>query len=186
MKVTPRAYIFGLSFFLCACGMKEETAVIPPPVAQDGPPVAVSVSPSSGSGSAQDFTIKFSRPGGYRQLSDIRLLINAEADGAHACYVYYSVPTGSVMLVNDSGEGSTAVALEGGAAVENSQCTVLTKGASAKGEGTDISVTLPIRFKPKFAGAKKLFLYAEAANGAKSDMVAKGVFEPTAAAATAK
>jgi len=142
-------------------------------------PVAVSVVPNSGSGASQIFEITFSHPGGYKQLSDVRLLINAEADGSHACYIYYSLSTDSFMLVNDSGEGSKSAILSGGASLENSQCRVLTKGAAVKGDGADISVTIPVHFKSQFAGTKKLILYAETSGGARTDLLQKGSYEAT-------
>ena len=77
-------------------------------------PVAVSVAPDSGSGSSQTFVIKFSHKGGYRQFSDVRLLINAQVAGDNACYVYYSLPTNSFLLVNDAGNGSTSAVLGSG------------------------------------------------------------------------
>jgi len=79
--------------------------------------------------------------------------------------------------VDDSGEGSKAAVLGSGASIENSQCTVLTQGAAVAGDGPDLSVTIPIRFKPAFAGEKKLVLFAEAASGANTDLVMKGEYE---------
>lgn len=177
-RTTRLLYSVALSVLACACG-KQET----PAGAAVGPPVAVSVTPSSGSGNAAAFVVKFSQPGGYKQLSDVRLLINADTNGRDACYVYYSVPSNSFLLVNDSGEGSKAAVLGSGASIDNSQCTVLTQGATVAGDGSDLSVTIPIRFKPAFAGDKKLVLFAEAASGAHTDLVLKGEYEAVAISA---
>ena len=140
-------------------------------------PVAVSVAPDSGSGSSQTFVIKFSHKGGYRQFSDVRLLINAQVAGDNACYVYYSLPTNSFLLVNDAGNGSTSAVLGSGTSVQNSQCNVLTEGANAIGDGSGLSVSIPIRFKTTFAGQKKLILYAETTGGVSTDLVLKGLYE---------
>jgi hypothetical protein len=151
----------------------------PGAAARTGKPVAVSVLPQSGSGASQVFTVKFSHGGGYKQLANVRLLINAEAMGSHACYVYYDLPSNSFLLVNDSTPGSTGVVLGTGGSVQNSQCTVSTEGASAVGQGDDLAVTIPIKFKPAFAGVKKLILFADATDGANTDLVLKGEYTVT-------
>ncbi|MEO8126258.1 MAG: hypothetical protein ABI822_04145 [Bryobacteraceae bacterium] len=176
-----------LAVFACACGKKEEPAVTaPPPRTPAGPPVALGVTPDAGSGSSETFIVKFSQPGNYRQLSNVRLLINSETSGGHACYVYYSLVPNAFLLVNDSGQGSAAAALGSGATVENSQCTVLTEGAKVEGAGSDVSVTIPIRFKAAFAGVKKLVLFAENSAGANTDLVLKGQYEVTSRAASSR
>jgi len=177
---TLRVFVCVFAAFACACTTKEQpVGVVSASITPTGRPVAVSVVPNSGSGASQIFEITFSHPGGYKQLSDVRLLINAEADGSHACYIYYSLSTDSFMLVNDSGEGSKSAILSGGASLENSQCRVLTKGAAVKGDGADISVTIPVHFKSQFAGTKKLILYAETSGGARTDLLQKGSYEAT-------
>lgn len=139
-------------------------------------PVPVSVTPNSGSGAVQTFTIKLSHPGGYKQLSDVRLLINAKMTGVQACYIYYTPMSNSFLLVNDAGNSTVASELKSGVSIENSQCAVLTKGASATGEGNDLSVTIPVQFKPAFVGPKKLFLYAVASSGETSGLALEGEY----------
>ena len=142
-------------------------------------PVAVSVTPSEGSGAAQSFTVKFSEPGGYTHLKQVRLLINSVLNGKMACYVYYALPTKSFILADDSGRDTPRVALSSGRSIQNHQCWVHTHGASGVGHGDDLTVVMPIQFKPSFAGAKQLFLWAVATGGANSDFVSRGNYVVT-------
>jgi hypothetical protein len=144
-----------------------------------GKPSAISVTPQSGSGAAQTFKVKFSSAGGYKQLADVRLLINAEANGGSACYVYYDLNSNSFLLINDAGTGSTGAVLGTGTSTENSQCSVSTLGASAVGNGDELTVDMPIKFKPGYAGQKRLIMFAEGQNGQNTDLVSKGEWTVT-------
>lgn len=77
----------------------------------------------------------------------------------------------SFLLVNDSGSGTRPATLGKDETVENSQCEVTTKGASVDRQGDELSVKIPIHFKPAFADTKKLILYAENVTG-EPDIVA--------------
>jgi hypothetical protein len=149
-------------------------------VAASEKPVAVSVKPSNGAGAAQNFTVKFSQPRGYKHLHQVRLLINSVLNGGMACYVYYELPTKSFILADDGGRDTPRVALGSGKSIQNSQCTVHTHGASAVGRGDDLTVVIPIQFKQSFAGEKQLFLWAVATKtDANTDFVPSGQYTVT-------
>jgi hypothetical protein len=125
------------------------------------------------------FTVKVSDPAGSTHVQDVRLLINSVVSGAQACYVYYDVKTKALLLVKDSGNGSTRVPLGSGKSLSNSQCVVLTHGAVAQTQGNVVSASIPIRFAPTFAGHKVVALYAEDTAGANSGLAIKGQYTVT-------
>jgi len=153
-----------------ACGSKREH-VAPSPA-------AISIAPQSGSGASKSFTIRFSNTSGSDGLIDLRVLINSELSGAKACYVYYDLASNSFLLVNDSGEGSTRATLGTGAATENGQCIVSTAGAASTRNGAETTVSIPIKFKPSFAGAKNLYLSSSTRDGTAA-LAAKGTWTVT-------
>ena len=117
------------------------------------PPAAVSVTPSSGSGSTQTFSFLYSDPNGFGDLPWAQMIFNATLSGASACYTHYDRASNAVLLLND---GATAwlgpVTLGTASSVQNSQCTVNAQTSSGSGVGNNLTVTLALTFKPAFVG----------------------------------
>jgi len=92
---------------------------------QNQPPVAVSVSPSSGSGAYQTFTLNFSDPNGYADLSYPEVIFNTSFNGVNACFVVYDRLNNRALLVNEGGNGSTSVSWAAPAVLRtaNAPCT---------------------------------------------------------------
>jgi len=125
-------------------------------------PLAVGSQPSSGSGTAQNFTFEFSDRGGWQNLGVLNVLFNEALDGRSACYVAYVVQSSTLYLVNDAGkpEGPYAGMLVLGSpgTIQNSQCTVgLT---AAKGDGNTLTLILNVSFSTSFGGNKIAYLAA--------------------------
>jgi len=49
-------------------------------------------------------------------------------------------------------------------------------GSSAVGSGNSLTVTVSLSFKPAFAGAKTIYLYAEGSTGLSSGWVSRGAW----------
>ena len=126
---------------------------------------AVSLSPSSGSGSQQTFVASYRHPNGPDRISTARVLINQTVDGRNACYVYYDRATASLLLVNDSGEGVSGVALKNRGRLSNRQCEVDAGASSASDSGDGLTVRFTLTFEPRFAGQKNIYLYVEDSKG---------------------
>src|SRR5581483_1493334 len=77
-----------------------------------GVPSAVSVSPSSGSGTTQAFSLRYSDSAGYASLQTVEALFNTtSASSASACLVSFQASNNQLSLWNDAGTTSTSVAL---------------------------------------------------------------------------
>jgi hypothetical protein len=107
-------------------------------------------------------TITFSYYTELWPFQTVWALINSAVDGRGACYIAYYRPGNLLFLAPDSGEDSQAngMVLGSNNTISNSQCTVAGRGASAQMSGISLSVTLPIAFKPAFAGFKVVWLGA--------------------------
>jgi hypothetical protein len=134
----------------------------------DSIPVAVSVTPQSGSGWNEIFTFTYSSSNGASDLVDLRALFNRSLDGSDGCYVEYAPATDSILLINDAGDGSTAIPLGSGLKLANSQCIVSAAGSSVSSRGSTLVWKLSVTFKPPFAGTKQIFLSAATDNSKNS------------------
>src|SRR5205085_5344504 len=87
------------------------------------PPAGLSVSPASGSGSAQRFTFTF---GGVSNPSELHILINSTLNGLGSCYlIYQPQPINTLDIATAAGNSVLSrVTPGGGGTLSNSQCSV--------------------------------------------------------------
>jgi hypothetical protein len=140
------------------------------PQAASGPPAPVSVSPSSGKGLSQSFTLVVSDSAGAADLATVHLIVTGPQVLANACWLTYQASSGSFALVSDPASSYVGYISPGQAAsLSNSQCTLNGVGSSVQTSGTLMTVTYNVTFKPAFAsvgsGATKT-LYAYPVNAA--------------------
>lgn len=135
------------------------------------------VQPQSGAGATALFTAKYYQSGGVDKLDNVRLLVNSELNGGRGCYVYYSVASGSFLLINDEGNGSSALPQGSDGRLENGQCIVGWQGASVQETDEELTVVYSVRFKSTFAGKRNIYLYAENKNGQNSDFSLAGTWD---------
>lgn len=149
-----------------------------------GVPTVVSITPSSGGGTSQTFTLTTSDTVGVGALGIINLLINNQLDGSNACYLAI-VPAGSsaasVYLINNAGPdfGAQYLAIPGSASVANSQCQIFAAGSSVSSSGNVLTITLQISFTSSFGGSKIMYAAAREVNsGPSSGWQSMGVWQP--------
>jgi hypothetical protein len=123
----------------------------------------VSVSPSSGSGSQQTFTLQFADGAGATDLSTVWVYINASlaSNSANSCLVYYSRAANQLNLEADSGAVWLPAATPGGSGtLTNSQCSVNLAASSVAISGDTLTLNLALAFTSAFSGAKNVYMYA--------------------------
>jgi len=124
-------------------------------------PVAVSVTPASGSGSRQTFAFHVSDPAGYGNLGTMLVLFNTGVSGFNACYLWYDVGSSTVALASDAGAWSSPVSLGSSAVLQNSQCSLGTATSFRTAAGNNLVLNLDLYFKPAFAGTNSTFVYID-------------------------
>ncbi len=131
-------------------------------------PAPVSVSPFSGSGTQQTFSLSYRDATAASNLQTMWVLINTAIDGRGACYVAYYRPGNQIFLYPDNGDGTQALStvLTGTNSISNSQCTVSAQGSSVVFAGSQMSVILNITFKSAFTGPKGIWMAAQTLGGA--------------------
>jgi hypothetical protein len=115
----------------------------------------VTVSPSSGEGIRQEFSVSVAPA---NDLETAGLLMNKEPDGSQACYTLVDVTKPKYYLVKDPGSGSFPFAPETSA--ENSQCGVHVLYARLNALKNAFEFRVAADFKPAFAGDRVLFVTA--------------------------
>jgi hypothetical protein len=128
--------------------------------------VALSVSPSSGSGASQMFTFVYTDVNGAADLASAQVIINSSLSEFSGCYVYAFLASGTVALANDAVTSwAPATTLGTSATQQNSQCALNVAASSGTRSGNTYTLNLAIGFQAGFAGAKSVYSYAGTALG---------------------
>jgi hypothetical protein len=128
------------------------------PIEASNAPPAVSISPNTGAGSAQTFTIRMTD---RIDIAGMNLLIAPSLSGRNACWIFFD--GSAIYLARDDGAAWIRVGTLGSGSASNSQCSVDLAGASYDhGSSANSARTLriPIAFTSAFAGTKTLFVRA--------------------------
>ena len=131
----------------------------PIPAANTAPSVSA-LTPSSGDGRGQVFTVEFSDADGADDISLGDLLINSSFKGEDACWIRYERDIGAIFLVNNRANRYAGFVRPGSGSVSNAQCTLSGEGAAIDASGDGLSLTIPITFESEFAGTKLLYTHA--------------------------
>ena len=149
------------------------------------PPVAVSVTPSSGTGSTQAFTFVFSDPNGASSISQVYVLFSQSGSLANACLA--SLSGSALQLLNDSGGTWLGPITVGGTgSVSNSQCSISASSAAVVSSAQTLTLNLAFSFQPSYTGTNRVYLNAMDTGGQTSGWVQLGTWtiSPRVAVAT--
>ncbi len=127
-------------------------------------PSAISVTPSSGSGSAQTFAFVFSDPNGASDIVTAQIDIASTLTVSGACYLYYPRALNEIYLANDTGAWQGPIALGSTGTLQNSQCSINVGSSSATLSGTTLTLNLALSFKTAFAGSKNIYMETQNAS----------------------
>jgi DNA-binding beta-propeller fold protein YncE len=142
------------------------------------PPAVVSLTPASGTGTAETFTAVHSDPNGIADLTSVRLLMSTAVNGVNACYVYYYPQSNAIYLANNADNGTIGPLTPGSnSALSNSQCTVNGAGSSTSTSGNNLTVNYAITFSSTFTGSKNVYLASYSAS-ASSGWIKEGTWTP--------
>ncbi len=140
-----------------------------------GAPTADSVSPSSGAGNFPTFNLTVSDSVTAANISGMSFQITQGAPGtpANSCYIVYDRTNSTVGLYNDAGTLITSKGIGSSANLQNSQCAI--GGSVAIVQGNSVTLSVGVKFKPTYVGAKTLYLQANEPS-TNSGFVARGTW----------
>ena len=140
---------------------------------------ANSVTPSSGSGSIQTFTLAYGDALGATDLATTLAWFSGAGtgSGAASCVVRYEKATNAVSLLNDAGTQWTTRTLGLLGTLQNSQCVVTLGGSTTvTRSGNVLTWRLAMAFKTAYRGTKSTYMYADNGRGAASGLQMRGTW----------
>ena len=150
-----------------------------------GPPTAVSVSPASGNGTSQTFTLLYSDSRGFADISWVEMNWNATQSTVGACYLHYDQIGNTIQLSNDAGSGWVGSATPTVAGIlQNSQCMIDSGASSVSRAGNNLTLNLALTFKQAFAGSKNIYMQVQNVSSTLTPWQARGTWIATAASPT--
>lgn len=142
-------------------------------------PVPVLVTPASGSGPRQVFTVTFSDPNGGADIETPRVLIHSRQAAESGCYFQLTASTGVLSLANDAGAAWSQARLGVNESAQNSQCVLYGATSTAVVEGNSLVLNVDVGFKSSFTGAKSVWANATDLGGLTSDSPLLGLYTVT-------
>jgi RHS repeat-associated protein len=136
--------------------------------AAPGPPTADWVSPSSGAGPGQIFTVQYSSEGGASYLAELWLVMHPSGGTTNSCVIGYYVAANTVVLWHDSGVGTpeeSSGTPGSGTLLSNSQCAVSLSGTSVSTGVSTRTLTVPVAFAPGYHGVQYVYGWAKDGGG---------------------
>jgi len=151
---------------VAGCSRQESSSANPEKLAS--PPVAVSITPNSGSGAHGTFTFVTSDPKGASQLYRTHVQFRPAASPSALCYVEY-FPPDKIYLMNDAlSAWLEPIAIGANATLPNSYCGVRGAGSSIQEAGNDRTVKFEMSFKAPMSGNNSISLFVEDHQGTTS------------------
>ena len=146
------------------------------------PPAPMSVTPSSGNGTAQTFDFVYSDNRGPSDIAWLLSLINGGLSGPGGCDVQVDPGYKNLWLLNDAATAWLGpVALGKAGTVQNSQCVVNGAASGIITNGNTTTLSLALTFQPWFAGAKSIYANAISTVGLSSGWMNLGTWTVPAA-----
>jgi GH18 family chitinase len=131
-------------------------------------PTPIKLTPASGSGSSQQFTLQISDVSGYGDIQQIDAVFNKAIGLPHSCLIEYWAPTRTIYLSSDDNASWTQAALGSSAVLQNSQCGVNAARSSVSEAGTALNLTLAMNFSSTYSGTNNIFVFAAGQSGLNS------------------
>jgi hypothetical protein len=142
------------------------------------PPQTVSVTPPSGSGGTQTFSLVFSDTNGASDLTSAQMIVNPVVAGAASCYVWVDPLNNGVYLTNDTYSAWPGIVLGATGTLQNSQCSVNAATSSVTFAGNTLTVNVSLTFAAGYAGPMNVFGYATTAGGLNTGWQHLGTWTP--------
>ncbi len=124
------------------------------------PPSVVSVSPSSGYGTTQQFSFVASSPNGAGNLAVVKVLFNTALQWPNSCDLGYIAAGNQFLLLSDGADqwitgqpGTTGT-------LSNAQCSVDLSATTVTASGNTLTIAPTITFKSGFEAGKHIYMYA--------------------------
>jgi len=132
------------------------------------PSITPNVSPISGAGPRQTFTLTYADTFGAGDLTQGWVWFTQSFGGssANSCLAYYERSTNRLALLNDAGTAWSFATLGSATPLQNSRCALSPSTSTATVNSTSLAVNLTVTFLAPYAGTKQIWVYGT--NGTQS------------------
>jgi hypothetical protein len=125
-----------------------------------------SLTPSSGSGLTQIFSLAYGDSNGYADVTELDFLVQTSINPASACNLKWIPASNSFYLMNDAGTNWLGpISGQTGNSLPNGQCTLSGGASNSTGSGTSLTVNFGLTFSGTFGGSKNLYVQAVGTGG---------------------
>jgi hypothetical protein len=131
-------------------------------------PASIAVTPSSGSGLTQTFTLQYSDTSGASSLQSVWAWFGTSSTTVNSCLLSYSVAGNQLNLLNSADTAFMPATLGTATTLQNSECSLNVAAATVASSGNTLTLNLPMTFLSSYAGAQSVYLYAIDVLGATS------------------
>ncbi len=139
-------------------------------------PSGMTVSPASGGGARQLFTIQFTDPDGGGDFEEAGLTVGHAASAPSSCTLAFQRGVNRILLSDDDGSGWSEAAPGAGTTTSNSQCVLRSATSSFSVSGTIWTVVADLEFTSGWSGMKGIFLRSADSGGNIKDWTAAGTY----------
>jgi len=139
-------------------------------------PAGMTVSPASGGGTRQLFTIQFTDPEGGADFEDAGMTVGHAASAPSSCTLAFQRGMNKILLAHDDALGWSEAAPGAGTTISNSQCVLRSATSSFSVSGTIWTVVADIEFLSGWTGMKSIFLRSADSAGNARDWAAAGTY----------
>jgi hypothetical protein len=124
----------------------------------EGPPSAVSVTPSTDYGTTQHFSFVASSPNGVSNLAYVNMMFGSTVTRSGSCYLGYTVADDHLYLVSDDGRTKTSGQAGTTGTLSNSQCSIDLSATTVTKSGDMLTVAPTITFNPSFTAGVHIYM----------------------------
>jgi hypothetical protein len=123
---------------------------------------ADSVMPASGTGSSQTFALQYSDTAGATDLATVWVFFTQTfgSGNVSSCMAYYNRAGNTLYLLNDAATVWMPAIIGTGGTLQNTQCAIAMGSTTAVPSGNTLTLNLAMTFKPAYAGAKNVYMFA--------------------------
>jgi hypothetical protein len=141
-----------------------------------GTPSAVSVSPSSGNGATQTFSLQYSDTAGATKLSAVWMWFTATGAQPNSCMMQFVPSANTLYLINDAVTGWITATPGVAGTLQNSQCAINAGNTTISLSGNNMTLNLPVTFSGTYSGIKTAYLWAGDAGGTNAGWQSRGTW----------
>ena len=146
-------------------------------------PTVQSLSPSSGTGVSQNFTITLADSNGNGDIASALFIVNGAINGQNSCFISYNHSANAFYLYKDTGNVWQLIYPGSSTSVSNPNCSLAGSGLTRTVSGNTVTITLPLSFGSSYSGAKSFYVNVTDTGGLSSGWVAAGTWSTSQAAA---